>query len=60
MPRIDYPSDPVDLALWLVGPAAAARPWLPSTADRDRQWIATYGGQAARLRAGHGHAVAAF
>jgi len=41
-PRVETPSDPVDLMLWLAGPAAPARPWLPTVDEQDAAWLRTY------------------
>lgn len=49
MPVPEFPSDPVDLMVWLVGPAAVARPWLPTAAQQDAAWQALYG-EAAEMR----------
>lgn len=42
-PQIDYPADPVDRMLWLVGPAAVGQPWLPTTNEQDAAWWNAYG-----------------
>ncbi len=49
MPAFEFPSDPVDLMVWLVGPAAAARPWLPTAEQQDKAWLSLYG-EAAEMR----------
>jgi hypothetical protein len=40
---IDYHSDPVELLLWLVAPAAVGKPWLPAVAEQDAAWWNAYG-----------------
>lgn len=32
--RIDYPTDPIELMLWLFGPAKPGRPWLPTAEEQ--------------------------
>lgn len=44
------PSEPVEQMLWLVRDAAAAEPWLPTTAEQDAAWDEQYG-EAQRMRA---------
>lgn len=42
-PRVDQPTDPVDLMLWLTSPGQAGKPWLPTMAEQDARWLEVYG-----------------
>ena len=46
---IDYPTDPVELMLWLVGPGKPGKAWLPTTSEQDQRWQDCYG-EAQRTR----------
>ena len=50
LPRPEMPGDSVARLVWLVTTAAPAGPWLPTVAEQDAAWLATYGDAVERLQ----------
>ena len=59
LPAMPAPSDPTQRLIWTVSDqAAAARPWLPTVAEQDDAWWATFGEALERQHAGREHSRA--